>query len=133
MSEREISVCCALRFDGWSYIENQKFDHQEVLKQHFESGQWNLAPLQQLAVFFVLQRGLMKWGLERQPQHGKYWKAFRELFLLYVEYEIPKRYHQPEYCERWEREYQPQLAAYIQLIEEIHRNTVYDDNASPLV
>lgn len=94
---------------------------------------WNLAPLEQLAVFFVLQRGLMKWGLERQPQHGKYWKAFRELFLLCVDHEIPEQYRQPKYCEQWEREYQPQLAACVELIEGIHRSTVYDENASPLV
>lgn len=133
MNEREILTCCALRFNGWEYIEVTGFDRQEAFEQYFETRQWNFAPFEQLAMFFLLQRGLMKWDLEREPEHGKYWRAFRELFFLCVHSEIPEQYRSPEYCEEWERDYQPQLAACVQLIEENHRSTVYDENASPRV
>lgn len=58
----------------------------------------------------MLQMGLFKWGLEYEPKHSRYWRAFRSLFLLVDGYDVAKRYQHPEYCAEWERKYKPQVA-----------------------
>jgi hypothetical protein len=82
LEEDEILICCALRFDGYKYREMAGFDEEPPLREFFRTGRWSLTPLEQMTTFFMLQRGLYKWGLEYEPRNGRYWKAFRSLFLL---------------------------------------------------
>lgn len=132
-SEDDILSACALRFDGWQYIEMTDFDHQRALESFFQTGQWPSVALEQLAMFFTLQRGLFKWGLEYEPKHGRYWRAFRSLFLLVHSYEIPEEYRLAGYYEEWESEYRPRLAECVALVERIHATTPYHDNARPML
>lgn len=85
-----------------------------------------------MALFFFLQRFLMKWGGEYEPPNGRYWRAFRNLFLITNQYEIPERYRNGEYYLTWEREYLPKREEQVAYIASIHKSTSYDDNAPPL-
>ncbi len=129
--EDDILVVCALRFDGWKYQQATNFNQRKAIDQFFETGQWNISRDEQLATFFLLQRGLAKWNLVYEPKHGRYWRAFRMLFLLAHSYEIPEEYRLAGYYEQWEREYRPNLAEHVARIRTIHMSTAYDDNAKP--
>jgi hypothetical protein len=53
-----------------------------------------------MATFFILQRGLGKWGLERERENGKYHCAWRALFFLACQHDAPEEYRIAEYHER---------------------------------
>lgn len=71
--------------------------------------------------------------MDREPKHGKYWRAFRSLFLLVNAYEIPEAYRMPEYYTRWRDLYLPRLSECIALVRGIHDATSYDDDAEPMI
>lgn len=123
--EEEILTACALRFDGYKYCDEAGFDYNKALDDYFASERWDIAPLEQLATFFMLQKGLCKWNLVYEPQDGKYWKAFRELFLLTCKHEVPKVYQQQPYCRTWRERFAQHLPALVEHIKNIHRNTQY--------
>jgi hypothetical protein len=129
--EREILNTCALRFDGWQYIKDHQFDQRHAIRQFFETGMWQLSEHEQLAVFFLLQRGLCKWDLVYQPEHGKFWRAFRSLFFLVYDYKIPSDYALSQYVERWQRGFVPHLEECVSLIRQIHETIAYDNHALP--
>ncbi|HEX8281901.1 MAG TPA: hypothetical protein VF588_00880 [Pyrinomonadaceae bacterium] len=124
--EEEILTACALRFDGYKYCEGTGFDYNSALNTYFEGGGWNIAPLEQLATFFMLQRGLFKWNLCYEPQDGRYWKAIRELFLLTYTYEISKEYRQIISYQEWSRRFVPHLSIYVKCVQSIHNSTQYN-------
>lgn len=62
LREDDVLIHCALRFDGWKYKEATGFDHFQALDCYWETGEWALQPEEQLCMFFLLQRGLYKYG-----------------------------------------------------------------------
>jgi len=130
--ESEILTACALRFNGYKFIERTEFDYEAALERFFVNGEWNLSQAEELAIFFMLQRRLLKWDLVFMPQNGKHWRAFRTLFLKTYEYEIPKQFMIAEMCVKWDKEFVPQLKKYVEMIKDIHKATVYVDEAEPV-
>lgn len=139
-SDREdaILIPAALRFDGWKYLRDHEAEgdtsryFEEPVQEFFQSGEWPEDPLEQLAAFFGLQRGLYKWGLEHEPRDGRYWQAFRSLFLLTAEQDVPVRYRHPEFWSRWEREILPRLGDSVTLIRDTHLSTSYRTEDEPV-
>lgn len=125
-TEDDILIACALRLDGYKYQDEHNFDHQAAMDHFFQSGEWNISPLEQLTVFFLLQRYLYKWGGEYLTKNSQEWRAFRSLFLATHAHDIPAEYRYPEYYASWEREYLPHLAAYVAQIQSIHDSTKYE-------
>ena len=125
--EDEVLICCALRFDGWKFIKDTGFAYEVALERFWATGQWELTPEEQLALFFMLQRGLYKWGLEREPRRGKYWRAFRSLFLEVYGYAIPDPYQHPQYLAEWAQRFEPTLPEWVNLVQHLHETTIYDD------
>ena len=132
LDERSILSACALRFDGHHYRDTTGLDIDQGIDTFFETGEWRLTQLDQLAHFFLLQRFLGKWGGEYEPLNGKYWRAFRSLFLLVHSYEMPEHYRLQPYYEEWEREYHPHLEQCVALVRYVHEHTPYDDKAPPM-
>jgi hypothetical protein len=126
--EEHILTHCALRFDGYAYREATGFHENEALEDFLSTGQWNITTEEQLTAFFLLQRFLMKWGGEYLSERGKEWRAFRSLFLLTCEYEIPPKYRFNGEYEVWEKKYRPRHAECVQTIRHIHETTDYDDS-----
>ncbi len=127
LEEDDILITCALRFDGYKYREMAGFDEEKPLQQFFETGRWHLSPLEQMTTFFILQRGLYKWGLEHEPRDGRYWKAFRTLFLLSYGHRIPHAFRptDPDLYARWKYRFVPRLAECVSLVRSIHDSTAY--------
>lgn len=131
--EDYILVTCALRFDGYRYLDDHPFDHQQAVQRFLETGEWRSSPLEQLTVFFLLQRFLCKWGGEMLPKTSATWNAFRSLFPLVCEYEIPEPYRHGEYHQQWSARYEPAVAEHVALVRAIHQSTEYsaDDVVDP--
>ena len=127
--ENDILIHWALRFDGYKYREDTGMDENQIFDGFFCTGEWPDSQLDQLSSFFLLQRFLMKWGGEYEPPNGKYWCAFRNLFLITSQYTIPERYQNGEYYLIWKREYLPKQKDQVAYIASIHESTSYDDNA----
>lgn len=131
LEEDEILIACALRFDGYKYREMAGFDEGRSVRQFFKTGRWDLTPLEQMTTFFLLQRGLYKWGLEYEPRDGLYWKAFRSLFLVSNGHRIPHAFRpsDPDLYARWKYRFVPRLAECVSLVRRIHEATTYRDGA----
>lgn len=71
---------------------------------------------EQMAVFFMLQRYLFKWGGEYEARNDCYWQLFRTLFLTVCNQPAPATYQSSAYVEQWERDYLPNLAEYQQTV-----------------
>jgi ADP-ribose pyrophosphatase YjhB (NUDIX family) len=124
--EANILNCAALRFDGYRYNDATQFDSQAVLEHYLETGQLPPSPLDQLSIFFSLQRYL-KWKNRKETRRSKYWQAFRSLFIQTCGYCIPPEYHYGDFYQRWGSEFLPKLNECIALIQVIHAHTLYED------
>ncbi|MBW4686578.1 MAG: hypothetical protein KME40_16090 [Komarekiella atlantica HA4396-MV6] len=109
MRDDDILTACALRFDGWKYQQETKFDVRIAIDSFFASQKWELQPLKKLATFFLLQRSLYKYDLQYEPNDRKFYKAFRTLFFECVDLDIPVEYQIQEYYKNWESQYKPDL------------------------
>jgi len=127
-SESEVIGACALRMDGYKFIEETGFDIDEALEHFFRTGSWNATTNEQMAVFFIIQRAFRQ-PLEYEPENGRYYRAFRELFLMLCGEDVPKKYRHAIYDE-WQEKYAPHVAEYLRRVERIHKTTRYDDRAS---
>ncbi len=127
LDEKKVLTCCALRFNGWQYVDDFLFDYREALDHYLASGDWDLTPPEQLATFFLLQRALSKWDLADEPENSRHWRAFRSLFFRVYNYEIPEKYRIAEYIDKWNRNYVPRLQQCLDLVRNVHTNVQYED------
>lgn len=79
LEEREITTCCALRFDGYKYQKETGFNPSLTFDKLFLGEE--VGELDGLAAMFFLQRGLCKWSLVYETEDSKYYKLYRKLFL----------------------------------------------------
>ncbi len=127
--ERDILTCCALRFDGYKYIEVSGFDANDAVEVALRGGPLPANPLERFAVFFLLQRYLFKWGGERQPADGRHWRLFRELFLSVADQRVPVEFRPSDdhHRLRWRHHYRLRLRETIGFVRDIHERTGYRD------
>jgi hypothetical protein len=122
--EHEILNACALRFDGYKYREATGWDFQTALKKAIETSQLPGSNEEKLALFFMLQRWLMKWGGERERLNGATWKLFRSLFLELWSIPIPPEYSALHIDLGWPNKFN--LSESVRVIQTIHDTTKYD-------
>lgn len=130
--ERQLITTCALRFDGYEYVQNRKFDHLAAFRTIEQTG--DLAPFEQhqlLALFFMLQRYLHKGGGEMLSERSPEWRIYRELFFRCCRASIPKAYRVEPYYTEWERNYAPRLEECIALVRRIHESIDYLPKSMP--
>ncbi len=80
-SEDESLCACALRFDGHRYTEATGFDFGAAFERFVATGQPPNDRDKQMAIFFLLQRGIYKGNGYLLPTTDRHWWAIRELFL----------------------------------------------------
>ncbi len=122
--EGRILTCAALRFDGYQYMDRTGLDGAALLETYLQTGNLPASPLDQMCVFFLLQRRLMKWQAGTS-KNTRAWQAFRELFLLTSGFCIPPEYRHPEYCDRWRSEFTPKINECVALVQVIHAAADY--------
>jgi hypothetical protein len=103
----ETVMNCALRFDGYAWLEGDKPHREaEVLAAANENLLRDLtldAGLEvNFASFFFLQRFLGKWGGEMLPRSDRHHTAYRFLFLHLHSHPTPERWIHREYEARWQ-------------------------------
>ena len=128
LDEDPILIACALRFDGWRYIERMGFDHVGACEAFITTGVIPALVGERMAVFFGLQRYLYKWGGEMEPRNGRYWRAFRAFFLLTCADPVPDGYAFPPLTDQWDwnRTYAGAVIKVASWIQHIHDGTAYD-------
>lgn len=122
---------CALRFDGYTFMEETGFDHRAALDTFYQTGEWNHLTLpQQMSAYFLLQRYLNKWGGEMLPHESKERGAYHSLFLVVCREAPPEQsktdFDTQPYLSEWERRFVPQLDAIEAAIRREHEATVYE-------
>jgi hypothetical protein len=124
--ERDILITCALRFDGHKYVKDRKFDHMVAFQAIEQTGDLSAyTQEQQLALFFMFQRYLYKWGGETLSHRSPEWRTFRELFFLCCRADIPEQCRLgPEY-EKWESSFAPHIDDCIALVRSVHASIDY--------
>jgi len=115
-AEREMLFTCALRFDGYRYQAATGDDLPALLAALVERDAMPEGDERRMAVFFLLQRGLGKWGLERATADSRTWGAFRRLYLAVHDRPVPEAYAAPEYVSEWAARYADQAAAWAALV-----------------
>jgi hypothetical protein len=122
-SEDDILTAWALRFDAWKYCEETSWAEEDRLRTtdlFIETLVPPAEPLKQLAVFFMLQRLLYKWGGETLSRHSNEWKAFRTLFLMTASYEVDLRWRAEQWYEPWEKQYRGRTDFYVGIVARAH-------------
>lgn len=119
-----ILITAALRFRGWEYCEDHpKFDKSlvKVLDKRVRDDKWDDLTLEeQMAVFFLLQRSLYKWGGDYLPDDAIEHKAIRRLFLLCWNKKVPEKYAHAEYMDLWQSFTPEELFRYrLQVVDEV--------------
>lgn len=127
-SEHYILCYSALRMDGYRYQEATDLDTEKLMDGFERTGDFGDAtPLDKLALFFLLQRYLGKWGGERLTQRSIEWKAFRQLFLDTADVEVPEAFKPREWdAQKWEYRIKPRLRECVETVAAVHAKTKYN-------
>jgi len=125
--EKEVLSCAALRFDGYKYEQETGFDWDKACEVFFQTGELPKSKMEQMALFYMLQRFLFKWGGEMLSHEDPHWKLFRTLFLSVCTAYAPPYYRVTftDAYDRWPRDFFPRLKEYKAIVDLIHRNTHY--------
>jgi hypothetical protein len=102
----ETIMNCALRFDGYAWLEAHPDCNDEangvLPERHLRELVLDPDAEVNFAAFFLLQRFLHKWGGEMLPPSHKHHTAYRFLFLHLYALPTPARWVSREYEEKWE-------------------------------
>lgn len=101
----DIQITCALRFDGWAYIERIGDEERfpRLIDEFVKKLQLFPNELDNFATFFALQRYLFKWGGEHLTKYSPEHLAFDFLFLALYTLPTPEAFIYSEYESRWLR------------------------------
>ena len=127
-AEHDCLMTCALRCDGYTLANAIGYDFLADQDALIERGVLPDQPEARLVQFFMLQRALGKFGLERAMPWSKYWRAYRRLFLgVYtVDVHEDRRLKELEASYyRWRDYYAPRQEAWADLVRRIDAATEY--------
>lgn len=98
-----IQNICALRFEGWEYINNFIGEDRlvEVLNDFKKTLVILPRELDNFALYFALQRYLGKWGGERLTKYAQEHYAFDFLFLHLYRLPTPEGFINGHYEKEW--------------------------------
>ena len=131
LKARKILTDCALRFDGFKYLEETDLDTNLAIDELLEEIPCDWDDLKKLGVFFSLQRALCKWALVYEPYNGRYWRIFHEMFFDIISIEIIEEYQLENRYLEWQEQYGGRLEAVIECVRNNHKSVPWDDAAKP--
>jgi len=131
INEDDVLTSFALRFDGYKYQKDSGFEFRLPGPSDPPTDLDSLSTIERMTALFMMQRYLYKWGGEDEPQHGRAWQAFRQLFLMTCREEVPETYrarHSPGYDD-WADKWSRAIAEAEATVKRIHRSTTYNPDA----
>ena len=105
---------CALRFDGWKYVERRGDPRilSKLSMKFVETLQASSDSAENHAAFFALQRYLHKWGGEQLAEDARERKAYKFLFLHLYLAEVDPDLRDMRFWERWRDTYAEQAETF---------------------
>ncbi|MFM2296609.1 MAG: hypothetical protein RL117_316 [Verrucomicrobiota bacterium] len=113
----ECQNVCALRFDGYQYLESfnqdlpeeKRIDFDHLTDPVIEKFELHEEQNHNFAAFFALQRYLFKWGGDRLTKYSEKHMAFDFLFLALYRSDPPKEFLDQNYAEQWRTKLLPDV------------------------
>ena len=138
-----VQMACSLRFDGYRYCGEALGLHHDysAWTQRYErlfraEGKLPAQDEDAMALCFLYQRYLGKWGGEAEPPHGLSHRLWRALVLRTIRIPTPPtwwpRGMDPSYAQRWRDRFTPRLDDAERCVREVHERMRYDDDAPNL-
>ena len=127
-AEKACLMTCALRCDGYALADAIGYDVLVAQNALIDDGFLPERGEERLVQFFMLQRALGKFGLERAMPWSKYWRAYRWLFLSVYTLDVPKAWRPnglERHYNRWRDYYAPHREAWADLVRRIDLATEY--------
>lgn len=106
---REAQSVCALRFDGYKYVDIVGIELNALTKPIVQSLTLFEENNRNFAAFFGLQRYLHKWGGEYLTKYADEHITYDFLFLHLYHYTVPDEYVHEKYCQQWEQKILPNI------------------------
>ena len=137
--ESKVISACALRFDGYRYIEEASLgrrrqledgggvlDLVEETEQFFTHPDYTMPADYLSTMLFLIQRQFIREGWLRWDSQLA--RIARRLFVLTCRYEVPVRFRLEDWATRWDRKYARFTAELVRFVEERDTATVYRDD-----
>lgn len=128
--ENGIIGAWALRIDGYKY-QDMDFDFHRVVDDFYRTGRFEVSDLEKLVTLFFMQRSFKWGGQDYAPTNGKFWRAYRTLFLETYALEVPEELRLMDFYGKWQTGYAPETTKLVAIVRDIHATTRYDDDAPP--
>lgn len=106
-------LTCALRFDGDRYLESAGESSERNVEAFVSTLTFPPELLQNLAIFYSLQRYLGKWGGEYDLSTSRAARAYLRLFFHLYSVAVPARFQNLEYCREWACTFAPHLKSHL--------------------
>jgi hypothetical protein len=128
LEEDVIITAWALRISGYDY-HGMEFDFHKVLDDFYRTGRFPASDTEKLVTLFFMQRSFRMGEGEFAPENGKFWRAYRMLFLEIYDLEIPEELTLSGFYKEWQANFEPRKEECAAFVRDIHNSTSYDDNA----
>lgn len=136
--EFEIISTCALRFDGYRYIDEERIgtrrelddstsvlDLKEETERFFTHPDFSAPPDYPRMMLFLVQRKFMREGWLRWDSQLA--RLTRQLFIRTARDAVPAHLRLEDWADNWDRDYARYASDHIRFVERRDRATVYDE------
>lgn len=136
--ESKVISACALRFDGYRYLEEvglgtrrdlegggEVLDLEKETEQFFTHPDYTMPADYLSTMLFLIQRQFIREGWLRWDSQLA--RIARRLFVLTCRYEVPAHFRHDDCAAMWERKYARFTADLARFVEERDASTVYRD------
>jgi len=134
--EAKVISACALRFDGYRYVEEvglgtrrelegggDVLDLEQETERFFTEPDYTMPADYLSTMLFLIQRQFIREGWLRWDSQLA--RIARRLFVLTARYEVPARFRLEDWATRWDRKYARFASDLVRLVEERDALTVY--------
>ena len=137
--EFEIITTCALRFDGYRYIDEERIgtwrelddstgvlDLEVETERFFSNPDYGAPPDYLRMMLFLVQRKFMREGWLRWESQLA--RMTRQLFMRTCRDDVPAHLRFEDWATEWDRDYARYVNDHVRFVERRDRATVYDEH-----
>ncbi len=137
--EFEIITTCALRFDGYRYIDEERIgtwrdlgdssselDLEDETERFFKHPDYSAPPDYLRMMLLLVQRKFMREGWLRWDSQLA--RMTRQLFIRTSRDAVPAHLRVDDWADKWDRVYARYASDHVRFVERRDRGTVYDEH-----